>query len=386
MKSIKNIELRDIVLDGFNRSILRNVKSKIKSNYRVFLCKRRSAENEIIAFHELTEKGAFFRVDDNSIYNYIVECYLKNVSIQDKNKYFAPICSKVGCLGVILFEANSQEGLVVTVPSKTYIEKSMSALGQSILSNLCDIETTANVGDFEDKIAQKRSCVFEYVPFASRRNCVCMFINIKDFANIYTNPNLSENDIFYKLQVFSEKIKDIANTHFGIVNYIFGGGALVIFNVLLYEDIKVACHRAICAAVKIRKEIKNFHVDSLVGIGSNTGTTFFFDFGNPRFPNYTCFGQIVSKTKKIEDISGKNAFYDNGKLLATDSEHIMISKSIYVELDNTLQSRLKCLNIPKNQYNEELYGLPNESIINLCDCSRSCLECTKIQQQEKIYG
>ena len=359
----KNMELKNIVLDDFNRSILKNVKLKTKSNHRLFLCNRYSAKTEDVVFFELTERGAFFKVEDKDVLSCVTKCYLNNFPIREGNEYYSPIYSKVGSLGVVLFEATSPENVIISGPREAYIEKSMYALGQGILSNLCHVENTMDKRKYDFTIDNKRAYVYEYLPFANRRDCVCMFINIKDLVNVHSS--LSEADMFDKLHEFSEKIKNIVTSHYGVVNSIFGGGALAIFNVLLYEEINVACRRAICAAVQIRKEIeKKFHIDTYVGIGGNVGEAFFFDFGNPY--NYTCFGGIVSKTKKIENVSGRNVVFAGGRTLATDSEHIMLSESIYSKLDAELKALFRDLNVPKTLYAEKLYGLPSETKINSC--------------------
>jgi len=384
---MRNTGLRDIVLDDFNKSILKNIKTKTKakSNFRVFLCDRYSVRGKDIEFCELNEKGDFVKtVQDVHILKYITTCYLNNVPIRDGgNRYYSPVYSKVGCLGVVLFETSTpSESLVITNPIELYVKKSMSALGQGILSNLCLIKDTPD--KYDSTITSKISYVYEYFPFGEIRDCVCMFVNIKDFVSVQSK--LGKPELFIRLREFSEKVTSIANSRYGIVNCVFGGSALIVFNVLLFESVEIACRRAVCAAIKIREETKDiFQIDAYVGIGSNAGSAFFFDFENSCLSNYTCFGEIVSNTKKIEHISGKKVGHTNGQSLATESEHIMLSKSIYSNLsDEDLKKGFRGdMIIPRSLYSDSLYGIPITAKMTSCsNCLRRCRGCPETNREE----
>jgi len=260
-------------------------------------------------------------------------------------------------------------------------------LGQAILSNISHFEISDlgkdNVGNLNMTIANKISKFNGYIPFAQKQPCVVMFVNIRNFSILQTEWSDTE-ELRFALK-FSNCIEESVRKNYGIVNGFWGGSALVLFNVLLYERLDVACRRALCAVANLNEEIaktfEDFSIEVNLGIGSNAGNVFFCGVGlNESCYNYNSFGSEVGKAKKHEYISGRTIWvYDEERFYKTPNEkhtHIMVSKDFFDEINGNHDHHIEKISFPirlRQSLNiEELYGFTVDKTPNPC---ASCIKC-----------
>lgn len=288
------------------REILELAKQRINAGYGdVFLFDRDEKE-----FYSLFESGLEQKLDKQEVLETVV---YKREPIMPKTILVHPICSEIGCIGILAFEntENMLEKLYYTSAEVSYINDYSYLIGRVIINNV--------IGAINDKVLSS-SKTNSLLPYGNH-NCVSLFINLRNLSVLLNNKDKKvQMQMQHYLDDFFSLLQEVSYKHFGIINKYLGGGALILFNIMIYEGMEQAGLRAICSALTIieeYKEIKDFYYDIAdnveleLGIGIDGGDAFFtMRSGNDCY-DYTCIGKNINISKKIEEFAGRDTIGHN---------------------------------------------------------------------------
>ena len=336
-----------------SEKLIKDIESIEEPEYAVYLYKREiSSQLKFDRFY--VSNGEVFIDSTNTARGQISnvrKCYKSNTSKGRNGSGFIlrPILSKVGCLGVVCF---SKCCIPKSPETEKFLTSCMSAIGNRFLSYIFETEPTQNL------LRSKTTDLRQYFPVCDTKSVV-MFINIRDF-NGSVNNDFEDWQSYDEYKKNYENIARIATDHYGVVVNFWGGGALIIFNVLLIEDIKCACRRSLCAALRVRKSLQG-ESEVKLGIAGNTGSVLFFGFGNEyeSANNYYGYGKVFGEAKKWEHtISGRESIIHPSIPFNTPNDyegHIILSTEFlecvcdncrkHFDDDICIHSRLKIDNI-----------------------------------------
>lgn len=407
-----------------------------KTECLIFLCNRNTAKVNEISFDKFNpewKKISNFKIkwNDNrqleyseeeekhkdkekhKMYEIIKDCYLKNEDNSFKSNFIVPIPSKIGCLGVVVFskstDKNHKKGKLgndMSATERQNVRQPMSALGDALLMKLScfknpHLTLTEKIAkrfnqDFNLELDTVHDKFWKYIPFA-KRDCVTMFIDIRNFSVFQDELSSYRNDkcehVKFYIEV-SQTIAEVATSHFGIVNGFWGGSALLIFNALLYETLETACRRALCATKHIIEEMnkifdlfkkETMSADIRLGIGGNAGEVFFFGFGsNKGSYSYNAMGKVVSETKKIERFSDINILENDqdhhDMTPCEEHDHVILSKEFHeaIKNDKLVGEKVVSMNSLKNRCKDDLWGFKKGNLLETCEnfieCNNCCLQ------------
>ena len=325
-------EIRKIFYNDLANKLLETIKSKFDAeSAEVILFHRRDRQ----FYHLLSETKIPVPEEDIKLQQQANDQYFQNISHIYTNDKGLPtglalISTSIGALGYIV---------VKNMYKSTKGEPNHKECDE--LSDYGALYGTLVLRKFQQVVKQYinrtagqdalHGYINNFIPFG-KNPCISVFLDIRGFSNLMKERKEVEYVPF--IQRFSEEVETIAKNHFGIVSGHFGGGMLITFNQVIYDDIdNESCFRAICTIKDIvtafeklvnehfSDEIKKTYNESIqIGIGTSRGDAFFSTFGTSPCIYYTGIGEEISFAKKVENISGRELDFmsSKGKVFASD--------------------------------------------------------------------
>jgi class 3 adenylate cyclase len=333
---------------------------------------------------------------------YANEHYYKNESLgfTDEGGHgvgLALISTQIGALGYIV--VNKMYGFPIIDKAKdewvprqsdiNILDNYGALFGALALKNFQDI--VRNIYGFDKSILSGRSkapdnlheSINNYIPFGNNP-CISVFLDIRGFSKLIQDQQGTNNKLYVLfIQDFSKKVELISREHFGIVSCHFGGGMLITFNHVIYEDRhSESCFRAICTMLKVREAFKslleeyfnneenaNYKDYINMGIGTSTGQAFFSTFGFSPCIYYTGIGEEIGYAKKLENISGRNKSLIKHSSPSSNGE-ILVSSYVYDACNEFKKKSVnfECINNVSYPYSKRKFTIYHVTGVNSKNC------------------
>lgn len=156
------------------------------------------------------------------------------------------------------------------------------------------------------------------------KNVASMFIDLKGFTS--ASENLSPESVFKMLDMYFENIAQIVGDRGGIIDNIIGDEMVVFFpegkNHKHAADCLLTALEISSSWIYLQENVRKAGLPALsVGIGIHNGTASIGTVGSDIRSNYTCLGDTINTTSRIQKLTRKY-FKDSDEVVILASKEI----------------------------------------------------------------
>lgn len=254
---------------------------------------------------------------------------------------FIPLVDKIRTVGVCIFHHKNENGfdhnqvrflslvtdhMVTTISISRFYKQMLNEEGQRTLLSRFFSQTVI------DKIFSSKE---NLRPGGERRTVTVLFADLRGFTAM--SENLDQEQVVEILNGYFSRVTPIIFKHQGTLDKFMGDGLLAFFGAPISHDDDPL--RAVQTAIDIISELGKINIQNKtknwpplhVSIGINAGEVVAGYIGSEEHMNYTVIGDAVNVASRIET--------------AADYDEILISDSIYNEIQERLDQLKGCENI-----------------------------------------